>query len=32
MEAGCEIVTGETMFKYQAERQYEIWFGEKMPI
>lgn len=30
-KAGCEIVTGETMFRYQAERQYEIWFGEKLP-
>jgi len=29
--AGCEIVTGDTMFKYQAERQFEIWFGRKMP-
>jgi len=31
-KAGCEIITGDRMLLHQAEGQFEIWFGRKVPI
>jgi shikimate dehydrogenase len=30
--AGCSIVPGYKMLLFQAEKQFELWFGEKPPI
>lgn len=30
--AGCKIIPGYKMLLYQAEKQFELWFGKKAPV